>query len=186
MCEEKEDYSVSDEFTTKDGRIVVFRMPKWADLDGLLGFINSIIREGAPINLTTEVSRTEEIKFLARRLAEIEKGSIIQFIAEIDGEIVGNADIARNVGRQSHVGTLGIIVKSAFRRIGIGAKLIEKLTDEAKKKGLKIINLQVNETNIPAITLYKKLGFRETGRTPKAISWKGEYVDSVAMTVDIQ
>lgn len=176
---------VLDEFTAKDGRIVVFRKPKWADLDGLLDFINSIVREGAPINLTAEVSRTEEIEFLARRLVDIEKGNKIQFIAEIEGEIIGNADIAKHVGRQSHVGTLGIIVKSDFRRIGIGAKLKEKLTDEAKKKGLKIINLQVNETNIPAITLYKKLGFSETGRTPKAISWKGKYVDSVTMTVDI-
>ncbi len=173
-----------DEFTTKDGRIVIFRKPKWTDLDGLLDFINSIVREGAPINLTAEVSRNEEIEFLARRLVEIEKGDIIQLIAEIEGEIVGNADIARHVGRQSHVGTLGIIVKLGFRRIGIGAKLIERLISEAKRKGLKIIDLQVNETNVPAITLYKKLGFRETGRTPKGIYWNGKYVDSITMTID--
>lgn len=176
---------MSKEFTTKDGRIVVLRKPKWTDLDGLMNFINSIVRESAPINLTTEVSRAEEIEFLARRLVEIEKGNIIQFIAEIEEEIVGNADIMRHVGRQNHVGTLGIIVKSGFRRIGIGTKLIEQLTNEAKKKGLKIVNLQVNETNIPAMTLYKKLGFRETGRTPKGIYWKGEYVDSVIMTASL-
>lgn len=174
-----------DEFITKDGRIVVFRKPKWTDLDGLLDFINSVVREDAPINLTAEVSRNEEVEFLARRLVEIEKGNIVQLVVEIKGEIVGNADIARHVGRQSHVGTLGIIVRSGFRRIGIGAKLIEKLISEAEKEGMKLITLQVNETNIPAITLYKNLGFKEIGRTPKAIFWKGKYVDSVTMIVDI-
>jgi ribosomal protein S18 acetylase RimI-like enzyme len=176
---------MADQFNAKDGRTVVIRKPRLEDLDGLLELVNSTVREGAPINRMTELSRTEEIEFLPRRLAEIERGDTIQIIAEVEGELVGNAEIRRHVGRQSHVGTMGMSVKSGFRRIGIGARLIEKLIDEGKKQGLKIITLQVNETNLPAITLYRKLGFKETGRIPKAVYWNGKYVDDIIMVTSI-
>jgi L-amino acid N-acyltransferase YncA len=176
---------MAGEFIAKDGRPVAFRKPKWEDLDGLLDILNSVVREGAPVNRTTGVSRSEEIDFLARRLAEIERGTVIQLIAEVDGELAANAEIRKGAGRQSHVGSLGIIVKSGFRHMGIGAKLMERLISEGKKQGLKIITLQVNETNLPAISLYRKLGFRETGRIPKAISWNGKYVDDVTMVIEI-
>jgi ribosomal protein S18 acetylase RimI-like enzyme len=173
------------EFIAKDGRTVVIRKLRLEDLDGLLELVNSTVREGAPINRMTELSRTEEIEFLPRRLAEIERGDTVQFIAEVDGEVVGNAEVRRHVGRQSHVGIMGMSVKSSFRRIGIGARLLEEMISEAKKQGLRVITLQVNETNLPAIALYRKLGFKETGRIPKAVYWNGKCVDDIIMVADI-
>ena len=173
------------EFVAKDGRAVVVRELRLEDLDGLLELVNSTVREGAPINRVTELSRAEEVEFLPKRLGEIKRGETVQFIAEIDGEVVGNAEVRRHVCRQSHVGTMGIVVKSGYRRIGIGTRLIEKLLSEGKKQGLKIVTLQVNETNLPAITLYRKLGFNETGRIPKAIYWNGKYVDDIIMVTDV-
>jgi RimJ/RimL family protein N-acetyltransferase len=176
---------MADEFITKDGKTVALRRPKLDDVNSLLELVNSTVREGAPINRMTELTQIEEMEFLPRRLAEIERGEAIQYVAEVEGELVGNAEIRKQVGRKSHVGTLGINVKSGFRQIGIGAKLIEKLIGEAKKQGLKIITLQVNETNLHAISLYKKIGFRETGRIPKAVCWNGKYVDDITMVIDI-
>jgi ribosomal protein S18 acetylase RimI-like enzyme len=173
------------EFIARDGRAVVVRELRLEDLDGLLELVNSTVREGAPINRMTELSRAEEVEFLPKRLGEIKRGETVQFIAEVDGEVVGNAEVRRHVGRQSHVGTMGIVVKSGFRRIGIGTRLIEKLLSEGKKQGLKIVTLQVNETNLPAITLYRKLGFNETGRIPKAIHWNEKYVDDIIMVTDV-
>jgi len=176
---------MDDEFVAKDGRTVVIRKPRLEDLDGVLELVNSTVREGAPINRMTELSRAEELEFLPRRLTEIERGDTIQYMAEVDGELVGNAEIRKQVGRKSHLETLGMSVKSGFRRKGIGARLMEKVMNEAKKKGLKIITLQVNETNLPAITLYRKLGFKETGRIPKAVYWNEKYVDDIIMVADI-
>jgi len=79
------------------------------------------------------------------------------------------------------VGVLGIAVKSGYRRLGIGAKLIEVLLEEAKKQGLKVIVLDVYEKNLPALNLYRKMGFKEVGRIPKAIFWKGRYIDDIKM-----
>jgi len=76
-------------------------------------------------------------------------------------------------------------VKNGYRRIGIATKLMEVLVREAKKHGLKLIVLDVYENNYPARALYKKFGFKEVGRVPKAIFWKGEYVDEIRMALDI-
>jgi len=174
-----------EEFTAKDGRTILLRKPRWDDLDGLLDFINSLVNEEAPINRTEEVSRSDQIEFLARRLSSIENGRIIQLVAKEEGKIVGNADVTKLSGRESHVGKLGIGVRSGYRRIGIATKLVEILIRQAKKERLKIILLAVYENNLPAIALYRKLGFKEVGRTPKGVYWKGKYIDDVRMAIEI-
>lgn len=177
---------IEQEFTAKDGRTILLRRPRWEDLDGLLDFVNSLVREEAPINRIEEVSRSEENEFLASRLSSIEEGDIIQLVAEVDGKIVGNAEVVKLSGRESHVGKLGVSVRSAYRRIGIATRLIELLIRQAEKEDLKIILLAVYEYNLPAITLYKKLGFKEVGRTQKGVYWKGKYVDDVKMALEIR
>lgn len=174
-----------EDFTAKDGRTVLLRNPRWKDLDGLLDFINSLVREEAPINLTEEIRRREQVEFLARRLSSIETGEIIQLVAEESGKIVGNADVTRLSGRESHVGKLGIAVRSGYRRIGIATKMIKTLIHQAKKQGIKIILLAVYENNLPALKLYRKLGFKEVGRTPKGVYWKGKYIDDVRMAKEL-
>jgi len=77
-----------EDFTAKDGRTILLRNPRWKDLDGLLDFINSLVREEAPINRINEISRREQVEFLARRLSSIETGEIIQLVAEESGKIV--------------------------------------------------------------------------------------------------
>lgn len=174
-----------EDFTAKDGRTILLRNPKWEDLDGLLDFINSLVREEAPINRTNEIRRREQVEFLARRLSSIETGEIIQLVAEESGKIVGNADVTRLSGRESHVGKLGVAVRSGYRQIGIATKLIKTLIHQAEKQGIKIILLAVYENNLSALKLYRKLGFKEVGRTPKGVYWKGKYIDDVRMAKEL-
>ena len=170
-------------FILKDGRRAIVRTPRWEDLDDLMDFINSLVREEAPILREEEVSRIEEAEWLAERLVSLEKDEIIHFVAEVDGKVVASAEIAKRRGHQKHVGVLGIAVKSGYRRLGIATKLMEALLQEAKRQGLKVIILDVYEKNLPALNLYRKMGFNEVGRIPKAIFWKGEYIDDVKMTL---
>ena len=44
------------------------------------------------------------------------------------------------------------------------AKLIERFEEQLKEKGSRCLTLEVRVSNIPAITLYEKLGFAEIGR----------------------
>ena len=159
----------------------MIRAPRWEDLDDLMDLINSLVREDAFILREREVNRIEEAEWLAKKLVGREKGELIHFVAEVDGKVVASAEIIKRRGHQKHVGILGIAVKSGCRRLGIGTKLIEVLLEEAKKQGLKVIILDVYEKNLPALNLYRKMGFKEVGRIPKAIFWKGRYVDDIKM-----
>ena len=99
----------------------------------------------------------------------------------VGGKVVASAEIAKRRGHQKHVGVLGVAVKSGCRRLGIATKLIEVLLEEAKKQGLKVIILAFTKRILPALNLYKRMGFKEVGRIPKAIFWKGEYIDDIKM-----
>lgn len=55
----------------------------------------------------------------------------------------------------------GFVVDENHRRKGIGGKLIEKALEEAKKMGLKNVNLTSRAERVAANNLYKKLGFEK-------------------------
>ncbi len=54
-------------------------------------------------------------------------------------------------------------VKEAQRGKGIGKMLMERLFDEAKKAGLRTVVCETQNTNVPAIRFYRKLGFSMEG-----------------------
>jgi len=172
-------------FDAKDGRKVVLRSIRWEDLDDCLELINSLVEEGAEILRDTKVGRDEEAEWLGRRLARIEKGEMIGVVAEVDGKMIANSEIEKRSGFMSHVGYLGIAIKSGYRGIGIGTKIVQRLIEESRKAGLKILVLEVQDTNKPAKALYNKTGFREVGRIPKGIHKNGRYIDLVRMTLEI-
>jgi len=172
-------------FSTRDGRRVVLRSIKWEDLDDCLEFINSLVEEGADILRETKVSREEEAEWLGRRLARIDRGEIIDVVAEVDGKMVANSEVEKRSGPLSHMGNLGIAIRSGYRGIGIGTKIMQTLIKESKKTGLKILVLDVFDINETAKALYKKMGFREVGRTPKGVRKKGKYVDLIHMAREL-
>ncbi len=67
---------------------------------------------------------------------------------------------------------LNICVAKGMRRCGLGGKLMETCEDVAADTGASYIYLEVREGNSPAISLYKKLGFRYVGVR------KGYYADT--------
>ena len=56
-----------------------------------------------------------------------------------------------------------VAVKENFRRKNVAENMLNKLFYECGKKGVSDITLEVRETNVPAISLYEKLGFEEAG-----------------------
>jgi len=58
---------------------------------------------------------------------------------------------------------INIAVKKIFRCKGVAKFLLRELFAEAKIRGIKKIFLDVRESNLPAINLYKKFGFVAAG-----------------------
>ena len=57
------------------------------------------------------------------------------------------------------------------------------ILEEAEKNlpKLRIITLEVFENNPVAQEMYKKFGFREFGKLPEGIAYKGQYIDRIYM-----
>ncbi len=169
-------------FTAKDGREVILRTPKWEDADDLMELINSLIEEGADIMYDVKLTRDEVVDWLSRAIAQLEKGNAFCIVAEVEGRIIARSDITkRRFSCESHVGDLGILIKTGYRDIGIGTEMMKTLIDQARRMGLKILTLTVSATNKRAIHVYKKVGFKETGRIPKGIYRNGKYIDLIIM-----
>ena len=173
-------------FTAKDGQQVILRSLKWEDLDDCLTLINALLKEDADILLgefskTREVTRDTEIEWLSKRLAAIEKGEVVQIVAECNEHIIANSELEIKTGLRSHVGDTGIIVLKEYRDIGIGTEMLKQLIAQARNRGLTIVTLGVFETNKRAKHVYEKLGFHECGRIPDEIFKNGQYIDHITM-----
>ena len=81
-------------------------------------------------------------------------------IAKSNNKIVGFAGI-KILFDEADI--MNIVVKKDYRNKGIGSILLENLVSLSEKFCLSSLSLEVNEENIPAINLYKKLGFKNIG-----------------------
>ena len=61
---------------------------------------------------------------------------------------------------------ISIGVSPIARRTGTAYALMQIVEQDTRKNGVKNIFLEVDESNIPAINLYKKCGFKNTGLRP--------------------
>lgn len=169
-------------FFAKDGRKVVLRTPKWEDLDDFLEIINSLVDEGADILRTERVSKEEEIDFLSKVLSRLEKDEMFYLVAEVDGKVVAVSEISKRGGYEKHVGVIGIAIRNGFRDLGIGTEIMKALVEQAQKMGLKVLTLSAFATNKPAIHVYEKVGFVQTGTIPKKHFKEGKYIDEIILT----
>lgn len=81
-------------------------------------------------------------------------------IAKINKEIVGFAGVIDTVDQLE---ITNIVVRKDFRKKGIGNELLTELIKLAKENGKEKITLEVNNTNLEAIKLYEKNGFKNVG-----------------------
>jgi ribosomal protein S18 acetylase RimI-like enzyme len=70
-------------------------------------------------------------------------------------------------------------VAESYRNMGIGRRLMERVAEKARSAGVRTIVCETQNTNVPAIEVYRKLGFAELCGTscshPKGVfpsKWK--------------
>lgn len=174
-------------FTTKKGKEIVIRYPKWEDLEELTFYVNKLSKEDTFVIFSVEkITKEEEGKTLASWFLAMEKGDKVVLGCFYQEKLVCLANVDRNLDsrkRGRHIGGLGISVEKEFRGEGIGFELAKTIIAEAKKKiaGLKMIILDVFEPNKIGQNLYKKLGFKEYGRLSQGVFYEEEYADEIKM-----
>lgn len=76
------------------------------------------------------------------------------------GELIGFA-VTQMVLDELSLLTLG--VRRDWQRRGIARQLVQALTEQASEQGAAVLMLEVRKSNAPARSLYRRLGFVETG-----------------------
>lgn len=92
--------------------------------------------------------------------SELENENSYYIVAKENDDIVGFGGLWKSI---DDIHITNIVTKKNLRNKGIGNAILNELINQAKNFGYPIITLEVNENNIPAISLYKKFGFKEVG-----------------------
>ena len=101
---------------------------------------------------------------------ELENNLAHYYCAMADKNMLAGYAGCWHIFEEAHITTLS--VHPDFRRKGIAQKLLFAIIDDCYKNKIKYITLEVRESNIAAISLYEKNGFKSIGTR------KGYYQDN--------
>ncbi|MCS7385951.1 MAG: ribosomal protein S18-alanine N-acetyltransferase [archaeon GB-1867-005] len=86
-------------------------------------------------------------------------------VAELNGKVVGYVILLVRRKYLGHI--LSLAVSPHHRRKGIATALLASVEERARTLGVKILRLEVRVSNLAAIKLYLKLGFKEAYQIPQ-------------------
>ena len=92
--------------------------------------------------------------------SELSNESAVFLVAKTDGKTSGYVGV-HTVLDESYIAN--VAVKGDFRRLGIGAMLLNCAEEKVRAKGCSFISLEVRVSNTPAINLYQKHGYVSQG-----------------------
>lgn len=93
--------------------------------------------------------------------AELTSDTAVFRVALLDGVPAGYGGMHFVCG-EGYIDNIAVL--PAMRQRGIGTIIVESLINFTETHNGIFVSLEVRESNAPAITLYTKLGFQETGR----------------------
>jgi ribosomal protein S18 acetylase RimI-like enzyme len=103
-----------------------------------------------------------------------------------DGRIAGHIDLRAHGERPAaHRCLLGMGVDRDYRRLGLGRRLIAHAAQWAADNGLEWIDLQVLSVNQPAIALYRRAGFIQTGEVADMFRLDGQHFAYTSMALQL-
>lgn len=142
--------------------------------------LDSVAHEKIYLELISAPAKEDVFEFQRKLITQ--KAPV--FYAVEGEQVVGWIDIVPLANpRMSHRGTLGMGLKMGYRGKGLGSQLMEKALSYARSIGLEKIELRVYSTNLQAIELYKKFGFKQVGVIHKYRKFEGQYFDAILMEV---
>jgi ribosomal protein S18 acetylase RimI-like enzyme len=150
------------------------RRVRETDVASLCDAINSVCAEKRYVATVGGFTVEQTAKFVARILKE----SLPQFVAVNAGQVIGWCDIIPpTMEGFTHVGRLGMGVKSEHRGQGIGRRLLSECLRAARARGIEKIELEVYSDNSAAIHLYETEGFEKEGLRKRGRKLEHEYQD---------
>lgn len=169
--------------TLKDGREILLRHATVSDAVKVIEFVQGFVYEAEFVPMVEgEFNPTiEEEEALLKNYEE--RSNSLFLVAEYEGKIVGNINIDGSQRKiMSHTAVFGMGMHKDWQGCGLGTALLQNAIDWCRdKSGLELLYLQVYAENEAGLNLYRKVGFTEHGRMPKAFKQNGRYHDEIYM-----
>ena len=73
------------------------------------------------------------------------------------------------MGRAAHIANAGYFVLAPYRGTGVGRTMVEHSLVEARRLGFDAMQFNLVFESNPARAMYRRLGFTEVGRIPRAV-----------------
>ena len=159
---------------------VVIRPYTDADLAGMTEIWNEVVLEGNAFPQTDPLGGDEARDFFASQtqsaVAADESGLLGLYVLH-----------PNNVGRCGHIANASFAVKRSARGRGVGEPMVRECLRQAALHGFRIMQFNaVVSTNLTAIRIYEKIGFRRIGTVPGGFLLPdGSYEDIVLFYIEL-
>jgi RimJ/RimL family protein N-acetyltransferase len=158
----------------RDGGRVLIRPGRESDAASLRDAVKAVAAEKWYLATLDGFSLQQTRSFLKR----VVEDSLPQVVAVVDEEVIGFCDILPSVAEGfTHVGRLGMGVRSEWRRLGIGHRLLDVCLPLARDVGIEKVELEVFSDNVAALRLYESFGFSDEGIRVQGRKLEGRYQD---------
>ena len=147
-----------------------------------MGIWNEVVRDGIAFPQLEELTEQNADTFFTSQ-------SFTGLAVDSEtGEVVGLYILhPNNVGRCGHIANTSYAVKSGKRGLHIGEQVVKHSLAMAADLGFRIMQFNaVVASNIHALHLYERLGFRQLGVIPQGFLMKdGHYEDIVLLYIEL-
>lgn len=157
------------------------RLYEERDLAAMRDIWNEVVRDGAAFPQIDELADDNEAKkFFDSQTATV--------VVESEGRLLGLYILhPNNVGRCGHIANSSYAVASAARGMHLGEALVRDSLIRARDLGFRVLQFNaVVASNVSALHLYEKKGFKQLGVIPGGFLNKdGEYEDIIPHIYDL-
>ncbi len=159
----------------EDGTRVAVRPMVKQDRDRLALFFKRIAEDELRF-LRDDVTDLRVIDYWIERL---NYDRVLPLVADINGRIVADASLhRRKEGWRRHLGDVRVVADPEYRHRGLASRLINELTDIARKEGLERLYAEIPADDQAAIEVFQARGFTQVARFDRNIlDLAGKYHD---------
>lgn len=146
-----------------------------------LGRLNEVINDPEVARYLT-VRPPASMKSTREHYRKLMKAGNLWYVMAVDGVIAGSFSMTfPDRAQVRHTMGLGLSLAKEYWGRGLGGRAIDYALAEARRRGLKRVELCVFPGNVRAMRLYRSRGFQREGVKRKAYRIKGRYYDEILM-----
>jgi L-amino acid N-acyltransferase YncA len=144
------------ELKLSDGRRVSLRLMEAADKQNVLSFARSLPPDDL-LFLRTDIT---EPALIDEWIGNLEKGTTVTVLADVDGELAGYASLHLEQARWTRrVGEIRVQVAVAYRGVSLGRQLTAQIFRLGQIRGLKKMAAMMTPDQAGARAAFEKIGF---------------------------